>query len=90
MEMSLDLCALKRLVSRLLKTEMDLWSNGQQWLEKDGGLADGGVCFTMANHFIQWSARRAKALHEELEALSGGMETYRTIMESRRKTFSIA
>lgn len=89
-EMSLDLCALKTLVSRLLKAELDIWSNGQQWLERDGGLADRGVCFTMTNHFVQWSARRAKGLQEELEALSGSMEHYHALIESRQKMFPIA
>ncbi|KAF7976984.1 hypothetical protein HWV62_5071 [Athelia sp. TMB] len=85
---SLDLRAVKRMISGLLKAEMKEWDRGQQWLEKEGEFNNGDVCMTMANHFVQWSARRAKALHEQLEALGEGIETYYTLMHTRETFYS--
>lgn len=83
MSRSLDLRALKQLVSDLLKAEMETWERLQQWLEIDGDLGGKGVCFVMTEHFIQWSARRAKALHEELDTLRGGRDAYISLMQLR-------
>lgn len=37
----------------------------------------------MTRHFLQWSARRVYALHEEVQALSSGRDAYNKLYDSR-------
>ncbi|KAF7976361.1 hypothetical protein HWV62_6915 [Athelia sp. TMB] len=73
----------RKSVSDLLAVEVEVWNQVQHWREGAGGLDEGGVHSIMANHFLQWTARRAKSLHEELEALKGGRDIYVSLMNSR-------
>lgn len=85
---SLSMRALRKLITELLKQEMDVWDKARRWKERDEDPDESGVCFVMANHYIQWSARRAKALHEDLEALRGGKDTYILCVTSRNQSYS--
>lgn len=66
---SMSLPALRKLLSGLLTEEMDIWRRSQQWVEENVHLDQADVCSIMASHYLQWSARKARALHDELLAL---------------------
>lgn len=80
---STTLRELKRSISRVFDEEMETWRRVQGWVESDGHSLGQGVHFFMADHYMQWVARRAKALYDELEALMAGRNAHNTLINSR-------
>lgn len=85
-----DLCILKASVSGLLKAEMEIWDAVFEYIEGEEDIEGGDnvLCDAMAKHFLQWCARRAKALHEELEALIRGRDPYNQLVCSVYQIYS--
>lgn len=88
---SYDLRILKTSVSQLLQGEMELWSKALEYVEGEGEIDSigGALHITMSKHFLQWSARRVKTLHSELEALIQGKNSYKQLVQSVYDTYSI-
>lgn len=80
--------ALRSSLSALFEAQMMLW---EQALEQVGGGIypnERETSGAMARHYLQWSARRAMALHEELEAVAVGMDAYTKLFNSRYQSNS--
>lgn len=74
----------KRTVSRLFDEEMGTWGRVRELVEKEEhSLEQSDASSSMAVHYIQWVARRAKALYDELGALRVGMDAYNDLINSR-------
>lgn len=67
------------------RTELEVWNTVLKHIDDDecDPLYVSGV---MARHFLQWTARRAYSLHEEVQALTEGREAYKALFNSRYNT----
>lgn len=80
--------ALRSSLSALFKAQMMLWEQVLEQVEGDVCPGERGESGAMAYHHLQWSARRAMALHEELEAVAVGMDAYIKLFNSRYQNSS--
>ncbi|KAF7977847.1 hypothetical protein HWV62_2603, partial [Athelia sp. TMB] len=78
----IDVHALRKTLSSLLRVEMNIWEESKRWIEENNHIEHTEVCYIMANHYLQWSARRARSLHEEQTVLGQGVEAYINFINS--------
>lgn len=75
--------ALRSSLLALFGAQIMLWEQVLEQVEGDICPGEREESSAMAYHYLQWSARRAMALHEELEAVAVGMDAYIKLFNSR-------